>query len=124
MQTGTKKTPDRFQNYFCPAAANDIVHHAYAWIVKEPNMQPKFLYCRAIDEAIQIRDNACENIWESGGQSDLDEIVWDQIGAEYKSIKSDSHRGLSDVKDAKAKQAVHVNDDRENDAVALNVQEK
>ncbi len=29
MQTGTKKTPDRFQNYFCPAAANDIVHHAY-----------------------------------------------------------------------------------------------
>lgn len=65
-----------------------------------------------------------ENIWESGGQSDLDEIVWDQIGAEYKSIKSDSHRGLSDVKDAKAKQAVHVNDDRENDAVALDVQEK
>lgn len=229
MQTGTKKTPDRFQNYFCPAAANDIVHHAYAWIVKEPNMQPKFLYCRAIDdpandrgwniiaevwerdvlggwgissstihpefedtadgyvlaegmpgtaaslpyqvfrevvnehdtnylialaiaidalpkdstcdmasetiranadiditidEAIQIRDNACENIWESGGQSDLDEIVWDQIGAEYKSIKSDSHRGLSDVKDAKAKQAVHVNDDRENDAVALDMQEK
>lgn len=55
-----------------------------------------------IDEAIQIRDNACENIWESGGQSDLDEIVWDQIGAEYKSIKSDSHRGLSDVKDVKA----------------------
>lgn len=77
-----------------------------------------------IDEAIQIRDNACENIWESGGQSDLDEIVWDQIGAEYKSIKSDSHRGLSDVKDAKAKQAVHVNDDRKNDAVALDMQEK
>lgn len=63
-------------------------------------------------------------IWESGGQSDLDEIVWDQIGAEYKSIKSDSHRGLSDVKDAKAKQAVHVNDDRKNDAVALDMQEK
>lgn len=42
MQTGTKKTPDRFQNYFCPAAANDIVHHAYAWIVKEPNMHPEF----------------------------------------------------------------------------------
>lgn len=54
----------------------------------------------------------------------LDEIVWDQIGAEYKSIKSDSHRGLSDVKDAKAKQAVHVNDDRKNDAVALDMQEK
>jgi len=48
----------------------------------------------------------------------------DQIGAEYKSIKSDSHRGLSDVKDAKAKQAVHVNDDRKNDAVALDMQEK
>lgn len=63
-------------------------------------------------------------IWESGGQSDLDEIVWDQIGAEYKSIKSDSHRGLSDVKDAKAKQAVHVNDDRVNDAVVLDMQEK
>lgn len=76
------------------------------------------------DVISQIRDNACENIWESGGQSDLDEIVWDQIGAEYKSIKSDSHRGLSDVKDAKAKQAVHVNDDRKNDAVALDVQEK
>ena len=55
MQTGTKKTPDRFQNYFCPAAANDIVHHAYAWIVKEPNMQPKFLYCRAIDDPANDR---------------------------------------------------------------------
>ena len=28
------------------------------------------------------------------------------------------------VKDAKAKQAVHVNDDRKNDAVALDMQEK
>lgn len=77
-----------------------------------------------IDEAIQIRDNACENIWEYGGQSDLDEIVWDQINVEYEIIKSDSHRGLSDVKDAKAKQAVRVNDDRETDATALDVQEK
>lgn len=68
-----------------------------------------------IDEAIQIRDNACENIWESGGQSDLDEIVWDQIGAEYKSIKSDSHRGLSDVKDANPKLS-----DREREHNSLN----
>lgn len=55
---------------------------------------------------------------------DLDEIVWDQINVEYEIIKSDSHRGLSDVKDAKAKQAVRVNDDREADATALDVQEK
>lgn len=55
---------------------------------------------------------------------DLDEIVWDQIGAEYKNIKSGSHRGLSDVKDEKAKQSVRVNDERETDAAALDVQEK
>lgn len=241
MQTGTKKTPDRFQNYFCPAAAGDIVHHAYAWIVKEPNMQPKFLYCRAIDDPANDRGwNIIAEVWERdvlggwgissstihpefedtadgyvlaegmpgtaaslpyqvfrevvnehdtnylialaiaidalpkdstydkasetiranadidiaerrksvlpdqaglaakkascieslahiGGNAPVcgqDEIVWDQIGAEYKSIKSDSHRGLSDVKDAKAKQAVHVNDDRVNDAVVLDMQEK
>ena len=65
MQTGTKKTPDRFQNYFCPAAANDIVHHAYAWIVKEPNMQPKFLYCRAIDDPANVRGwNIIAEVWE------------------------------------------------------------
>ena len=65
MQTGTKKTPDRFQNYFCPAAANDIVHHAYAWIVKEPNMQPKFLYCRAIDDPANDRGwNIIAEVWE------------------------------------------------------------
>lgn len=66
MQTGTKKTPDRFQNYFCPAAANDIVHHAYAWIVKEPNMQPKFLYCRAIDDPANDRGwNIIAEVWET-----------------------------------------------------------
>ena len=65
MQTGTKKTPDRFQNYFCPAAVNDIVHHAYAWIVKEPNMQPKFLYCRAIDDPANDRGwNIIAEVWE------------------------------------------------------------
>lgn len=65
MQTGTKKTPDCFQNYFCPAAANDIVHHAYAWIVKEPNMQPKFLYCRAIDDPANDRGwNIIAEVWE------------------------------------------------------------
>ena len=65
MQTGTKKTPDRFQNYFCPAAANDIVHHAYAWIVKELNMQPKFLYCRAIDDPANDRGwNIIAEVWE------------------------------------------------------------
>ena len=65
MQTETKKTPDRFQNYFCPAAANDIVHHAYAWIVKEPNMQPKFLYCRAIDDPANDRGwNIIAEVWE------------------------------------------------------------
>lgn len=65
MQTGTKKTPDRFQNYFCPVAANDIVHHAYAWIVKEPNMQPKFLYCRAIDDPANDRGwNIIAEVWE------------------------------------------------------------
>lgn len=65
MQTGTKKTPDRFQNYFCPAAANDIVHHAYAWIVKEANMQPKFLYCRAIDDPANDRGwNIIAEVWE------------------------------------------------------------
>lgn len=41
MQTGTKKTPDRFQNYFCPAAANDIVHHAYAWIAMDDYSGPE-----------------------------------------------------------------------------------
>lgn len=109
--------------------AADMLSEALDWSTIDPKNDKKNIMERKpllLDPYMtyEIRDNACENIWESGGQSDLDEIVWDQIGAEYKSIKSDSHRGLSDVKDAKAKQAVHVNDDRENDAVALDMQEK
>lgn len=109
---------DQMKEFFLDCATDDV------FISVSPDAVLRQYPDITIDEALQIRDNACENIWESGGQSDLDEIVWDQIGAEYKSIKSDSHRGLSDVKDAKAKQAVHVNDDRENDAVALDMQEK
>lgn len=40
-------------------------NHAYAWIVKEPNMQPKFLYCRAIDDPANDRGwNIIAEVWE------------------------------------------------------------
>lgn len=65
MGTSAKKATDRFQNYFCPAAAKDIVHHASAWIVKEPDRQPKFLYCRAVEDRDNERGwNVLAEVWE------------------------------------------------------------
>lgn len=71
MQTGTKKTPDRFQNYFCPAAANDIVHHACK---KEPSKNKS------------VSEKTC-NARESSGRLDADRNVDRNDIAKDKEVK-------------------------------------
>lgn len=39
------------------------------------------------DEARDVRDNANENLWNSGGYCDINDTAWDQIEAEVKCIR-------------------------------------
>lgn len=41
----------------------------------------------SLDEARDVRDNANENLWNSGGYCDINDTAWDQIEAEVKSIR-------------------------------------
>lgn len=40
-----------------------------------------------IDEAREVRDNANENLWNSGGYDDINDVAWGQIKAEVNSVK-------------------------------------
>lgn len=41
----------------------------------------------SIDEAREVRDNAAENLWNSGGYCDINDTAWNQIEAEVKCIR-------------------------------------
>lgn len=41
----------------------------------------------SIDEARDVRDNANENLWNSGGYCDINDTAWGQIEAEVKCIR-------------------------------------
>lgn len=41
----------------------------------------------SVDEARDVRDNANENLWYSGGYDDINNAAWDQIEAEVKCIR-------------------------------------
>ena len=41
----------------------------------------------SIDEAREARDNAAENLWNSGGYDDINDTAWNQIEAEVKCIR-------------------------------------
>lgn len=48
------------------------------------------------DEARDVRDNANENLWNSGGYCDINDMAWDQIEAEVKCIRGDRHDSRSE----------------------------
>lgn len=59
-------------NVFLSISANDIQEYY-------PSL--------SADEARNVRDNANENLWNSGGYDDINNTAWDQIEAEVKSIR-------------------------------------
>lgn len=59
-------------NVFLSVSANDIQEYY-------PSLSP--------DEARDVRDNANENLWYSGGYDDINNTAWDQIEAEVKCIR-------------------------------------
>lgn len=44
-----------------------------------------------LDEALEVRDNANENLWNSGGYDDINDVAWGQIKAEVKSVRDSRH---------------------------------
>lgn len=59
-------------NVFLSISANDIQEYY-------PSL--------SADEARDVRDNANENLWNSGGYCDINDTAWDQIEAEVKCIR-------------------------------------
>lgn len=59
-------------NVFLAISANDIKEYY-------PNL--------SLDEALEVRDNANEILWNSGGNDDINDVAWGQIKAEVKSVK-------------------------------------
>lgn len=59
-------------NVFLAISADDIKEYY-------PNL--------SIDEAREVRDNANENLWYSGGYDDINDTAWGQIEAEVKCIR-------------------------------------
>lgn len=59
-------------NVFLAISANDVKE-------EYPNL--------TIDEAREMRDNANENLWNSGGYCDINDVAWGQIAAEVECVK-------------------------------------
>lgn len=64
-------------NVFLAISANDIKEYY-------PNL--------SLDEAREVRDNANENLWNSGGYCNINDTAWSQIEAEVKCVRG-SHQG-------------------------------
>lgn len=64
-------------NVFLSVSAEDIKEYY-------PNL--------SIDEAREVRDNAAENLWYSGGHDDINDTAWEQIEAEVKCIRPSPRR--------------------------------
>ena len=61
---------------FLSISANDIQEYY-------PNL--------SLDEACEVRDNANENLWNSGGYCDINDTAWGQIEAEVKCVQGTRH---------------------------------
>lgn len=48
------------------------------------------------DEARYVRDNANENLWNSGGYCDINDTAWGQIEAEVKCVQGTRHDSQSE----------------------------
>lgn len=60
-------------NVFLAISANDVKE-------EYPNL--------TIDEARDVRDDANENLWNSGGYCDINDVAWGQIAAEAECVMS------------------------------------
>lgn len=60
-------------NVFLSISVNDIKE-------EYPNL--------TLDEALEVRDNANENLWNSGGYCDINDVAWGQIAAEVECVMS------------------------------------
>lgn len=63
-------------NVFLSISANDIQEYY-------PSL--------SLDEARDVRDNANENLWNSGGYSDINDTAWGQIEAEVECVQGTRH---------------------------------
>lgn len=63
-------------NVFLSISVNDVKEYY-------PNL--------SLDEAREVRDNANENLWNSGGYDGLNDTAWGQIAVEMKCIQSTHH---------------------------------
>lgn len=63
-------------NVFLSISANDIQEYY-------PSL--------SADEARDVRDNANENLWNSGGYCDINDTAWGQIEAEVKCVRGARH---------------------------------
>lgn len=68
-------------NVFLSISANDIQEYY-------PSL--------SADEARYVRDNANENLWNSGGYCDINDTAWGQIEAEVKCVRGARHDSRSE----------------------------
>lgn len=68
-------------NVFLSISANDIQEYY-------PSL--------SLDEAREVRDNANENLWNSGGYDELNDTAWGQIEAEVKCVQDTRHDSRSE----------------------------
>lgn len=68
-------------NVFLSISANDIQEYY-------PSL--------SAEEARDVRDNANENLWNSGGYCDINDTAWGQIEAEVKCIQGTRHDSRSE----------------------------
>lgn len=94
-------------NVFLAISANDIKEYY-------PNL--------TMDEAREVRDNANENLWNSGGYCDINDVAWGQIEAETKCVRG-LHQGsrceessLDDLAEAYAEQGTCQEENGSRDA--------
>ena len=82
--------PAHNQPYFLDLAAEDLVHHSAAWVIKSEGHQPSFIDCHA------VIDNGLERGW------DLQVTEWsrDELGGWGESQPIGPHGELDDAHDA------------------------
>lgn len=97
-------------NVFLAISANDIKEYY-------PNL--------SLDEAREVRDNANENLWNSGGYCDINDVAWGQIETEVKCVRDARHesRGedvcLDDLAEAYGEDSACQEEDESRDGESI-----
>lgn len=97
-------------NVFLAISANDVKE-------EYPNL--------TIDEAREVRDNANENLWNSDGYCDINDVAWGQIEAEVKCVRDARHdsrceeASLADLAEAYGEEGACEEDGKSRDAESI-----